>query len=146
MSINMSITDMLNRRKNVLKTLRAKRKMMTKIIKIRTSKPRFLRNLWWKFDKFQNNLKWKRPRGKDNPMRLALKGYPPAAGSGYRSPIRFRNIHPCGMKMIVVSTVDEIKRLDPNEYMLYISSNVGLKKKLEIVSIAKSMGFKIANE
>jgi len=145
-STSMDLQNIINKRKELLKTLRAKRKALLKIIELRMKKPVFLRNLWWKFAKFENNLKWKKPRGKDNPMRLRLKGYSPIVKSGYGSPSIFRNIHPSGFKVAVVSNIQDLNKLNPTEYIVYVSSAVGLKKKLELVSLAKSRGFRIANE
>lgn len=141
-----TIAEVLEKRRSMLRALRARRKIMAKVVKVRTSRPEFLRNLWWKFSKFQNNLKWKKPRGKDNPMRLSLKGYPPIVRSGYGTPSDFRNLHPTGMRIAVVSNVNDVKKLNPKEHIIYIASTVGLKKRLEILSTAKALGFKVANE
>lgn len=141
-----TLSELIEKRKTVLKMLRDKRKKMSKIIKIRTDKPEFLKHLWWKFRKFENNLKWKKPRGKDNPARLSLKGYLPVVKSGYGTPKEFRELHPSGMKIAVISNVTDLDNLDPKEYIIYISSAVGLKKKLELIPVAKARGFKIANE
>uniref|UniRef100_A0A7C2Z920 Large ribosomal subunit protein eL32 n=1 Tax=Ignisphaera aggregans TaxID=334771 RepID=A0A7C2Z920_9CREN len=140
------LSEILEKRRSLLKALQTKRKTLVKIINMKMRRPEFLRHLWWKFDKFQNKLKWKRPRGKDNPMRLCLKGYPPLARIGYRTPNEFRNIHPSGLKMAVVSSARDLEKLDPANYIIYISSTVGLKKRQELISVAKSKGFKIANE
>lgn len=141
-----SLNELLEKRKTILRTLRARRRALAKIVRIRKDRPKFLRNLWWKFRKFQNNLKWKKPRGKDNPMRLSLKGYPPIVRIGYGSPTHFRHLHPSGMKVVVVSNANDIEKLNPKEHIVYISSTVGLKKRLELISLAKAKGLKIANE
>ncbi|MCC6057951.1 MAG: 50S ribosomal protein L32e [Desulfurococcaceae archaeon] len=143
---SLTLTEILNKQKKILKTLRAKRRAMLKIIELRMSKPEFLRNLWWKFAKFENNLKWKKPRGKDNPMRLCLKGYPPIVRSGYGTPKEFRDVHPSGFKIAVIRNARDLDKLNPSEYIVYISSTVGLKKRLELISLAKAKGFRIANE
>ncbi|MEM0490318.1 MAG: 50S ribosomal protein L32e [Ignisphaera sp.] len=145
MNAETSIEDILEKRKNILKQLRARRKHIKKAINIRSSRPIFLRNIWWKFKKFENNLKWKKPHGKDNPMRLSLKGYPPVVKSGYGTPLDFRHIHPSGLEPIIVSNSKALLNLDPKKHIIYIASSVSLKKRLEIISVAKSRGFKIAN-
>ncbi|MEM1607919.1 MAG: 50S ribosomal protein L32e [Ignisphaera sp.] len=116
------------------------------LLKMRMRKPEFLRWLWWKFAKFENNLKWKRPRGKDNPVRLALKGYPPKASIGYGTPNEIKDLHPSGLKPVVVANVADLNKLDPSKHIVYIASSVGLKKRLELVKLAKSKGLKVANE
>lgn len=111
----------------------------------RKLKIRFYRNKWWKFAKFRNELKWRKPRGKDNPMRLRLKGQPPVASSGYGTPTAIRGLHPSGLRPAVVSGVKELSSLDPSTHIVYVSSSVGLRKKVEIVRKAQEMGFKVAN-
>jgi large subunit ribosomal protein L32e len=138
------IKALMQKRMEVLKKLRERRKMLQKL-RIKAKKPEFLRWLWWKFAKFENNLKWKRPRGKDNPVRLALKGYPPKASIGYGTPEELKNLHPTGLLPVIVRNTKELERLDPTKHIIYIASEVGLKKKLEILRTAKSKGFRVAN-
>ncbi|MEM1541484.1 MAG: 50S ribosomal protein L32e [Ignisphaera sp.] len=145
MSAETSLKDILDKRKNILKQLRARRKSIKKAVSIRVDRPKFLRNIWWKFKKFENNLKWRKPRGKDNPMRLSLKGYPPVVKSGYGTPLSFRYLHPSGLEPVVISNSKVLLNLDPKKHIVYIASSVSLKKRLEIISVAKSRGFKIAN-
>lgn len=141
-----NLAEIMSKRKSVLKALRTKRKVIAKIIELRIKRPEFSRHLWWKFAKFKNKLKWKKPRGKDNPMRLCLKGYPPIVKSGYGTPNEFREVHPSGFKVVVINNVRDLDKLNPAEHIVYISSTVGLKKRLELISIAKARGFRIANE
>jgi len=108
-------------------------------------KPEFLRHLWWKFKKFQNNLKWKKPRGKDNPMRLKLKGYPPVVSVGYRTPKIIRGLHPTGLKPVVIHNIKELENLDPTKVIVYVASTISLKKRVEIIAKARELGFKVAN-
>ncbi|MEL9940057.1 MAG: 50S ribosomal protein L32e [Ignisphaera sp.] len=136
--------EMLAKRIEILRSLRKKRRVL--LLKMRMRKPEFLRWLWWKFAKFENNLKWKRPRGKDNPVRLALKGYPPKASIGYGTPNEIKDLHPSGLKPVVVANVADLNKLDPSKHIVYIASSVGLKKRLELVKLAKSKGLKVANE
>lgn len=108
-------------------------------------KPEFLRTLWWKFPKFRNNLKWVRPKGKDNKMRLRIKGYPPLAGVGYRTPKDIRGTHPSGLRPAVVSSPRDLDDLRPEEHIIYIASTVGSRRRAELIRIAEEKGFRIAN-
>ncbi|MET1129022.1 MAG: 50S ribosomal protein L32e [Thermoproteota archaeon] len=113
--------------------------------KQKARKPEFLRSLWWKFPKFKNDPKWRRPKGIDNPMRLKLKGYPPLAEIGYGSPSAVRGLHPTGLIPVIVSSPKEVEKLDPKKHIIYISSRVGLRKRIEILRAAERIGIKVAN-
>ncbi len=123
-------------------------KNIRKIQRLIKRKPKieFLRSLWWKFDKFKNDPKWRKPKGKDNKMRLRIKGYPPIVEVGYRTSKEIRGRHPSGFYPVVVSSLKDIEKLDPSKHIVYIASSVSLKKRLEIINILKEKGFKIANE
>lgn len=125
--------------------VRHRRKVLAKAIKRKTDL-KFYRNVWWKFAKFSNDPLWRRPKGKDNPMRLKLKGYPPVVAVGYRTPQIIRGLHPSGLKPVVVNNVVDLSKYKPDEVIVYIGSGVSLRKRLEIVNKAKDAGFLIANE
>jgi large subunit ribosomal protein L32e len=136
--------DALKMREDFMKSLKELRKLQRRI----SSKRRveFLRTLWWKFPKFENNLKWVKPKGKDNKMRLRIKGYPPIVEIGYRVPEDIRGLHPSGLKPIVIYNAEELDKLDPRSYIIYIASTVGVRKRRDILEKARSKGFRVANE
>lgn len=143
--MSQELLELITRRKEVLKQKEHARRIMVIRRKYADKKPTFLRWLWWKFSKFENRLKWKRPRGKDNPGRLRLKGYPPMASAGYGTRSDLRSLHPSGLKPAVIHNIKELELLNPSKHILYISSSLGLKKKLELIEKAKAKGFRIAN-
>ena len=114
--------------------------------KLKSKKPEFLRTLWWKFPKFKNDPKWRKPKGIENPMRLSIKGYPPIVEVGYRGPREVRGLHPTGLEPVIVNSVKDLEKLDPSRHLVVISSSVGLKKRLEIEAKAREKGFRVTNE
>lgn len=113
--------------------------------KLKSKKPEFLRTLWWKFPKFKNDPKWRKPKGLDNKMRLRLKGYPPIVEVGYRGPAAVRGLHPTGLEPVLIHNEKELERLDPTKHIVVIASSVGLKKRLKILERARQLGLRIAN-
>ncbi len=107
---------------------------------------RFLRHQWWKFRKFLNDLKWRRPKGIDNPMRLRCKGLPQRPSPGFGAPKEIRGLHPSGLKPVVIHNVKELEKLNPTEAIVYVGRTVGRRKKAEIVSKARELGVVVANE
>jgi len=140
-----SLEELLKKREEILREIRARRSVGELHKELSEDRPVFLRWLWWKFPKFENDLKWKRPRGKDNKVRLKLKGYPPMAGVGYRMPKELRDMHPSGYEVAVVSSLKDLEKLDPKRFAIYIASTVGLRKRVELVRAAISKGFKVLN-
>lgn len=106
-------------------------------------KPKFRRFLAWEFWKFERRDSYRRPKGNDNKMRVEVKGYPPRVKVGYRTRKEIRGLHPSGLLPVTVSNKEELERLDPKEHIVYISSSVGLRKRLEIVKAAQEKGLRV---
>ena len=104
--------------------------------RIKSKKPNFVRQC-----AFIKRLKegWRKPRGIHSKMRLKLKGHPRSVSVGWKSPKSVRSLHKSGLKEVLIHNIRELERLSPEENGIVIASNIGLKKKLEIVKKAKEL-------
>ncbi|MCE4608495.1 MAG: 50S ribosomal protein L32e [Caldisphaeraceae archaeon] len=118
------------------------RKRLQKII-MRKHDISFVRYLSWRFKRLETT--WRKPKGNDSKMRLQRKGYPPIVKVGYKNDKRIRGLHPSGLIPVLVSNPKDIEGLTPKVHIIYISSKVGLRKRVELEDMARKMGFRIAN-
>lgn len=125
------------------------RKIQEKIKKIKSKKLEFLRYDWDKYYRIGRQETWRKPKGRDNPMRLELKGYPPRVKIGYRTPKDIRGLHPSGLVPVYVRNEKDLEKVanskEKEKVIVVFSSTLGLKKKLELVEKAKQLGLKVAN-
>lgn len=114
-----------------------------KVLEQRRKRPDFVRQESWRYKRLKPN--WRKPKGKDSKMRLSVKGWPPLVKIGYRSPKRYRGLHPSGYKEVIVHNVEELKSIDPSKEAARIASNVGSKKRAAIIDEASKLGIKVLN-
>jgi len=88
---------------------------------------------------------WRRPRGRDNKMRIKEKAKGKRPSVGFGAPKALRGLHPSGFKEVLVSSMKELDKLDKSKEAVRISAKVGKKKKIEIVNKAKELGLKVLN-
>ena len=118
------------------KTLLEKRK------EIKKTKPNFRRKDTTK--KPRLSTQWRRGRGLQNKQRMNRKSHVKNPESGYRSPIEIRGCHKSGLKPVLVSNIPQLELLS-KENGIIISSNVGLRKKKELVEAVNKKGLRILN-
>ncbi len=78
-------------------------------------------------------------------MRLQIKGKPPLVSIGYRSPKSERDLHPCGLKEVLVHNLKELEKVDPSTQAIRISSTVGKRLKTQILKVAQERKIKVLN-
>jgi large subunit ribosomal protein L32e len=123
--------------------LKAAVKIPKWVLRLRKERPEFVRQESWRYVRLKPN--WRRPRGKDSKMRLQVSGWPPLVKVGYRSPRKYRGLHPSGFREVLVSNKKELEGLDPKVHAVRISGKVGRKKALEIYEAATQMGLRVLN-
>ncbi len=109
------------------------------------AKKKFKRQEWWKYKRFKNNIKWRRPRGPKNPIRRKEWGRPPVPEIGYRKPRNERGLHPTGKVEVLVHNPKELEALKPEKHIVRIGSSVGKRKRMLIYEKAKELGLEVIN-
>ncbi|MGM5483876.1 MAG: eL32 family ribosomal protein [Nanobdellota archaeon] len=101
----------------------------------KSTKPVFIRQ---NSEKAEVGKKYRKPKGYQSKMRLRHKGKGVLPSSGYRSPISVRGANPDGKVEIVVNSLTDIDNFDKGKNQtIVIGSNVGKKKKLELLKKIK---------
>jgi len=113
------------------------------VLRQRRERPRFIRSEGWRYTRLGE--KWRRPRGKDNKMRLQKRGWPPLVKVGYRSPRMYRGLHPSGFREVLVYTVSDLEGLNPKIHAVRLAASLGGRAKLRIYERALSIGLRVLN-
>lgn len=111
--------------------------------KIKKKKPNFVRQDAHK--KKRLGFKWRKSRGFHSKMRRNLKGYKKGISKGYKSPLLIRGFHSSGLKIVEVSSLKDIEKINKEKEGIIIKNSIGLKKKIEIVKKAVESSIKILN-
>ncbi|MHA1712036.1 MAG: 50S ribosomal protein L32e [Candidatus Freyarchaeota archaeon] len=111
--------------------------------RIKSKKPKFRRQESWRYKRVKES--WRRPRGLDSKMRMKVKGWPKTVEVGYRGPKLARGIHPSGYEEVLIRTVDEVDKVDPETQAIRIAHGVGARKRAEIVAKAEKLAIHILN-
>lgn len=111
--------------------------------KISVSRPKFVRQESWRYDRLSES--WRRPKGKDNKMRLQVSGVPRRVKVGYRGPKVSRGLHPSGYTDNLVFNRNDLMGLDPKKDAARMGHAVGKRKRIEIITKASELGIKVLN-
>ena len=119
------------------------KELLEKRKKVSEHRPRFVRQESWRYDRLAEN--WRKPKGKDNKMRLQVSGVPRLVKVGYRSPKDARGLHPSGYTDNLVHNINDLLSLNPKNDDVRIGHNVGKLKRGIILTKSIELGFKVLN-
>jgi len=85
--------------------------------------------------------KWRFPRGIDVRHDVSEGAYPK---EGYRTPRKFRGVHPSGYREFRVDSLNDLVHV-PDNHAIRVSAGLGRKKKMLIVDKAIEKGVKVLN-
>jgi large subunit ribosomal protein L32e len=118
-------------------------RLLRKRSEIKQKRPKFKRQESWRYKRIHEP--WRKPKGLDNKVRQKRKGFIKMPNIGHRSPRIVRGYHPSGKRELLAQNIKILESYDPNEYIVRISSKLGLPKKLNIFEKAEELGFKVIN-
>ena len=106
--------------------------------------PKFVR--WMSTALVRVKPPWRKPHGINSKVRAKFAGKLPMPTVGYGADKRTRFLHPSGFREVMVSNVDNLKRItDVQKEAARITSSVGKRKRTEIVKKAEELKIKVLN-
>ncbi|MDP9197346.1 MAG: 50S ribosomal protein L32e [Thermoproteota archaeon] len=111
--------------------------------RISRTRPKFVRQESWRYDRLAPN--WRKPKGKDNKMRLQVSGVPRLVKIGYRGPRSARGLHPSGYIEVMVFNKNDLGKVDREKEAIRIGHTVGRRKREEIMVEATTLKLKVLN-
>jgi len=106
-------------------------------------KPKFRRSEGWRYTRIKE--RWRSSRGIDSKMRLKRKGHMPILSIGYRTPRRWRELHPSGFEEVLIYNPDDLKTIDSKKQAARIAHTVGARKRIEILEEARKRELLVLN-
>ena len=113
--------------------------------KIKDKKPDFIRQDYQRRKRLGRKLKWRKPKGIHSKIRHHFKGRRKMPSPGFKSPLEARFLHSSGLKIVNVSSVNEISGIKKESEGVVIAKSVGMKKRFEILKKAKELQIQILN-
>jgi large subunit ribosomal protein L32e len=119
------------------------KELLEKRKRVSEHRPKFIRQESWRYDRLAES--WRKPKGKDNKMRLQVSGVPKLVKVGYRSPKVTRGLHPSGYTDNLVNNINDLSSLNSKKDAARIGHNVGKLKRGVILTKAIELGIKVLN-
>lgn len=89
---------------------------------------------------------WRKPRGRQNKMRLNKAGHKVQISQGYRMPrlLRHHSTH-IGLAIVHVRTMADMESIDAKKQCVIIASSVGMRKKQQMLDFAQEHKIQLVN-
>ena len=113
--------------------------------KIKDKKPVFIRQDYHRRKRLGRKLKWRKPKGIHSKIRHHFKGRRKMPSPGYKSPAQVAGLSRSGLKIVNVSSANDLQKIRSEAETAVISKTVGMKKRLEILKKAKELNIGILN-
>lgn len=112
---------------------------------IKNRKPDFIRQDYKRRKRLGRKLKWRKPKGIHSKIRHHFKGRRKMPSPGYKSPKKASGLHASGLKMIMVFSADDVKKIKKENEGVIVPKSLGLKKRLEIFKKSKEFNVAVLN-
>jgi len=86
--------------------------------------------------------KWRFPRGIDRTLSSSRGAMPKV---GFSHPVAERGLHPSKKSEVLVSSKTDLLNIAEENVVVRFSGKLGVKKKQELIKIAKEKGLKVLN-
>ena len=113
--------------------------------KIKEKKPDFIRQDYQRRKRIGRKLKWVKPKGVHSKIRHKFKGWRKMPSPGYKSPVIVKSLHTSGLRIVLVSSLNDMKKINAIKEGAVISGSVGMRKRLDILRKAKELKVTILN-
>ncbi len=110
--------------------------------KMKSKKPKFERQDTNVYPQFKGI--WRKPKGIHSKLRRGFRGHKMIPSIGYASPRAVKGLTRDGLKILLINNVNDLKKIT-SQNLAMISSVVGTKKKIEILSKAQEMKINVGN-
>ena len=110
--------------------------------KLKAKKPNFIRQQGISLNNLSEN--WRVPKGMHSKLRKRLRGKIKRPSIGYSSPKSVRNLHPSGLKPVLVFNEKQLKNLTENDGIL-LPRTLGKNNRLKLLNKIKESKLLVLN-
>ena len=110
-------------------------------------KPSFKRQEGYRLKRLRSKggIGWRRPKGRHSKLRQKEKARGRHPSPGYGSPRAARGLSRSGLKEVRISTLSQLRDINPKTEAALIANAVGKAKRGRIIEQAKKTGVKVMN-